>query len=188
MRYLNVLKNQYLVSRAWMLATLVLIIISVILAIALSKLAGNMPVRLVTYDYATSNGYITVTSDGLADANEYLLSIAAADVTNYTTWSSRNVVSQHSRFINRLSPALYNKIGKSILDAATNKKTTQEAQTFFIEETKLNPAKNTVQIVGLLRMYQGIEVSKSTKMVYELEYNNRNQIPKITSFRAKESK
>lgn len=188
MRYLNILKNQYKVSRAWMLTTVVLIFISAMLAITLVRVANSLPVRLVSYDFLANNGYVTVTSDGLSDVSDYLESIAAADVTNYTTWSSKNVVNQHARFVNRLSPALYNKIGKTILDSGDSKKSTQEAQTFFIEETKINNSKNTVQIIGLLRMYQGIEVSKSTKMIYELEYNNKNQVPKITSFKARELK
>ncbi|WP_084324603.1 TraE/TraK family type IV conjugative transfer system protein [Marinospirillum insulare] len=188
MRYLNILKNQYRVSRAWMLTTLVLIIISIVLAVTLVKASNSMPVRLVSYDYLANNGYVTVKEDGLSDAVGYLESIAAADVTNYTTWSNKNADKQHARFVNRLSPALYNKIGKSILDTGNKKSETQEAQTFFIEETKVSSARNTVQVVGLLRMYQGIEVSKSTKMIYELEYNNKNQVPKITSFKAKELK
>lgn len=188
MRYLNILKNQYRVSRAWMLTAVVLTIISILLTITLVRVSNSMPVRLVSYEYLANNGYVTVKSDGLSDAAGYLESIAAADVTNYTTWSNKNANKQHARFVNRLSPALYNKIGKSILDTGDSKKETQEAQTFFIEETKINSTKNTVQVVGLLRMYQGIEVSKSTKMIYELEYNNKNQVPKITSFKARELK
>lgn len=188
MRYLNILKNQYRVSRAWMLTTVVLIIVCVLLTTALIKVSNSMPVRLVSYDYLANNGYVTVNSDGLSDAVGYLESIAAADVTNYTTWSNKNADKQHARFVNRLSPALYNKIGKSILDTGNKKSETQEAQTFFIEETKINSTKTTVQVTGLLRMYQGIEVSKSTKMIYELEYNNKNQVPKITSFKARELK
>ncbi len=169
-----------------MLTTVLLVVVSIMLAVTLVRVSNSVPVRLVSYEYLANNGYVTITSNGLADADSYLESIAAADVTNYTTWSNKNVANQYARFVNRLSPALYNKIGKSILDAGDSKKPTQEAQTFYIEETKINNLKNTVQIIGLLRMYQGIEVTRSTKMIYELEYNNKNQVPKITSFKAKE--
>lgn len=184
MRYLNLLKNQFLISRAWMLTSLLLAIITIFLSFALIKMANNLPVRVVTLDYLSSHGYVEVDSLNKANNSEYLISIAAADIVNFTTWHNANVIKQYARFINRFSPSLFNKISAQLRDTASIKSKTQEAQTFFIDKTSINSKLDTVKITGVLRMYQGIELTKSIKMSYTLNYNTRNQLPMLNSFQS----
>lgn len=184
MRYLNLVKNQFLVSRAWMLTSLVLVLIILMLIIVLLKVGASQPVRIVTLDYLANNGYAVIDSTGNADNSEYLISIATSDVTNYTTWNNHNIKKQYQRFTNRFTPALYNKQARELLDVASKKSDSKEAQTFFVDKTLIN--KNTVKVIGTLRMYQGIEQTKAVNMTYTLKYNTNNQIPRIEVFTAEE--
>lgn len=186
MRYLNILKNQWLVSRAWMLSTLVFMGMAVFLVLALIRSSMSTPVRLVPYEYAANNNYVTVTSDAMADKESYLTDIAIADVTNFTTWTNRTIVRQYSRFVNRMTPRLYTESGRMLLDKAEQIKTTEEAQTFFVERTSISKDGNTVLIVGVLRMYQGTVVTNTLNMSYMLEYNSRNGLPLISSFKSEQ--
>lgn len=184
MRYLNILKNQWLISRAWMMTSFIFMFCTIFLVAKLGQSSLDVPVRLIPYDYAANNGYVTVKSDGFGDADNYLVDIAAADIQNYTNWNNRTVVNQYSRFVNRMSPALYNKQGRLLLETAKSKKDTEEAQTFFVERTSISKDKSKVSISGTLTMYQGTVVTRKLNMNYVLSYNSKNGLPKISNFKA----
>src|SRR5690606_29617844 len=118
MRYFNTLRNQWLSSRAWMLSTLVFMFFSMYLLTVIVGLSRNTPVRLVPYDFAAHNGYVTVDTTGLGDKTEYLTSIASADVMNYASWSHRTISRQMGRFVNRMTPRLYARVGTTLINDA----------------------------------------------------------------------
>lgn len=184
MRYLNILKNQWLISRAWMMASLVFMLCTVFLVVKLGQSSLDVPVRLIPYEYAANNGYVTIQSDGIGDDKNYLVDIATADIQNYTTWNNRTAEKQYSRFVNRMSPSLYSKQGRLLLEKAKSKAKTEEAQTFFVERAFVSKDKEKVNIDGTLTMYQGTEITRRLRMKYALSYNSKNGLPMIDNFKA----
>lgn len=184
MRYLNIIKNQWLVARAWMMTSVIFMITTLFFAIKLGQVSLEVPVRLVPYDFAASNGYVTVSDSGVGDKESYIADIASADVLNYASWTNQTIVNQHSRFVNRMSPSLYAKQGRVLLEKAEDKKKSEESQTFFVTRTEVNKDKTQVRVVGTLSMYQGRERTRRMEMVYTLTYNSKNGLPMITAFKA----
>ena len=167
-----------------MMTSVIFMLSTMFLVAKLGQSAIDVPVRLIPYDYAANNGYVTVKSDGFGDADNYLVDIASADILNYTNWNNRTITKQYSLFVNRMSPALYNKQGRLLLETAESKRNTEEAQTFFVENTSISKDKSRVNISGRLTMYQGTEVTRRLNMNYVLSYNSKNGLPMINNFKA----
>lgn len=184
MRYLNILKNQWLVSRAWMMTSIVFMLTTMFLVVKVGQISLEVPTRLIPYEYAANNGYVTVNDDGIADKENYLIDIASADVMNYASWTNRTIVRQHSRFVNRMAPSLYSKEGRLLLERAQDKVKSEESQVFFLTGSEINNDKTKVKVTGSLSMYQGRERTRTTNMTYTLTYNSKNGLPMITGFKA----
>lgn len=182
MRYLNILKNQWLVSRAWMITSVMFMILSFFLAIKLIQASSVVPVRLIPYDFAANNGAITVTGDGLSDSKSYLTSIAISDISNYGSWTNRTIKTQYTRFTNRMHPSLYAQAGRVLLETADSKLKSEESQSLFIEKTSVDG--DTVRVIGTLRLYQGSQITAEVKMRYDLTYTGVTGVPYLINFSA----
>lgn len=182
MRYMNALRNQWIASRAWMFCSIVSWGISIYLVTLIVGMNGQEAVRLIPYSFATSSGPITVTADAISNKSTYLTAIATADINNYTTWKPNTVVSQTSRFVNRMAPGLYSAAGTKLINKASDRSKTEQAQSLFVSSTQV--ADNTVKILGILRMYQGIKQVKAVHMQYLLSYKSNNGMPMLVDFKA----
>src|SRR5690554_2375802 len=104
MRYVNALRNQWLVARGWMFATFAFALFSGYLLIVLGSTVSKMPTRLIPYEFAATNGPVEVSSNGKA-SEAYLARLAESDLQNYTDWTPRSVERQYAMFANRMTPA-----------------------------------------------------------------------------------
>lgn len=182
MRYLNALKNQWLSARAWMFTSLLFAGVSLYLMGQVASMAHNVPVRLVPYEFDTLSGPVEVKQDGTYDDQEYLTTIAMSDLQNYTDWTPYTVENQYGRFSNRMTPALWSKIGTSLMADSSDLANAERSQTFYIDEIRAKDT--TVQLTGRLVVWQGQEQVEDMKMLYELTYQPHKGIPKLAKFAA----
>lgn len=181
MRYLNALRNQWVVSRAWMFTTFVFALFSAYLLIVLGRTVADMPTRLIPYEFATVNGPVKVTSGGKA-SGEYLALISASDLKSYTDWTPRTVQRMYATFANRLTPSLYAKIGADLVARSETLAGSERSQSFFVSHAEAT--KDTVRISGTLRVWQGSELIESKSLVYTLGYRFSGGVPMLNTFKS----
>lgn len=185
MRYLNALRNQWLIARAWMFTTMLFAAFSVYLLISLGRAVADMPTRLVPYDFEVMNGPVKVSTTGRT-SDEYLAKIATSDLKSYTDWTPRTVQNQYGMFANRMTPALYAKIGTDLSVRAEEIADSERSQTFFISH--IEAAEDEVRISGTLRAWHGRELLESEQKIYVLGYQYSRGIPKLNAFRSREGR
>ena len=182
MRYLNSLKNQWVASRAWMFTSLVFMGFTFYLLGQVASMAHNVPVRLIPYEFDATTGPVEVKQDGTYEDQEYLTTIAMADLQSYTDWTPHTVREQYGRFSNRMTPALWSKTGNAIMADALMLAEGERSQSLYIDEVRIRDT--TVQIAGHLQVWQGMERVENMKMLYELTYQPHRGIPKLAVFNA----
>lgn len=185
MRYLNSLRNQWIVAKAWMFTTVLLAAFCIYLLISLGRAVGDMPTRLVPYGFDALNGPVKVSSTGRT-SEEYLAQIATSDLKSYTDWTPRTVRNQYGMFANRMTPPLYAKIGTDLIVRADEIAESERSQAFFISHTEAT--EEEVRISGTLRVWQGRELLETEQKVYVLGYQYSRGIPKLNAFRSREGK
>jgi len=183
MRYLNALRNQWLAARGWMFATLVFAALAAWLALTLGRAVGDLPTRLVPYDFHTLEGPVEVGSDGRS-SEAYLSRIALSDLQLYTDWTPATVASQYARFQNRLTPALYARVGSDLNDAASELADSERSQALFISGTAASD--DRVRGHGVLRIWHGSELAEEREKRYELRYRFSGGMPWLAGFRTEE--
>lgn len=170
--YLDVLANAFKTVNAWRNATFFLGAVVVILAYALVYSARNTPVVLVPYDLATSSERVTVTTNGeiRGTSNEYVANVALGDLSLILNYTPENVVTQHKRFLNRLTEDLYAEQKENLLGLADDLKRKDITQSFFPSEVKVSPEGNKVVVSGTqVRFLAGKELQR-VKLTYVIAY------------------
>lgn len=183
MRYFNALRNQLNIARGWMFTTLIMTVFCAYLLMKLTAATLQTPVRLVPQNFDSMNGYVEVSQKDFSDL-EYITAIAVADLQYFTDWTPRTVKSQHSRFVNRMTPSLYAKEGVNLLINAEAHAKSERTQAFFINDVQAR--KNEVSILGTLEVWQGQERVSNARMTYTLKYTSISGLPKFVSFSAAE--
>lgn len=185
MRYLNALRNQWLISRAWMFSTFAFALFSVYLLIVLGSTISKMPTRLIPYEFAATNGPVTVSSGGSA-SEEYLTRIAHSDLKHYTDWTPLTVERQYAIFANRMTPALYAQVGTDLIAQSRDIAGSERTQTLFVERTEV--AGDQVRVSGTLRSWHGSELIESSRKTYTLGYRFSAGVPSINELNAQEGR
>lgn len=183
MRVLNALRNQWLVSRAWMFSTVMFALFSGYLLITLGSTVKDMPTRLIPYEFDAMTGPVEVSSSGRA-SGEYLARIAESDLKNYTDWTPRTVKRAYGAFANRMAPQLYAQIGADLIAHAETIAASERTQAFFIDKTEALEKENTVRITGTLQVWQGSERIASNRVIYTISYRFSRGVPVINTFKS----
>jgi hypothetical protein len=180
MKYLNALRNQWIAARGWMFCTLLLAGLLIYLLQSYVQLSANMPTRLVPYDLHLMDGPVEVgASTDYTDAS-YLTEIAIADAQLHSNWTPRNVQKQYARFQNRMTPALYAKVGNDLQARIPDLEKSERTQALFVEGTEA--LDNTVRVYGRLRAWHGTEQIEDESVSYRVRYSFSGGVPYVAGF------
>lgn len=170
--YLDVIANVSRTAQAWRFSTFVLTGLVVVLTYALVHSARNTPVVLVPYELASSGERMTVTTNGeiRGTSNEYVANIAMGDLSLILNFTPDNVLTQHKRFLNRVTEELYAQQKETLLGLAEELKKKGVTQSFYPTEVRVASDGARVVVRGTqIRYLAGKELQRVT-MTYVISY------------------
>lgn len=170
--YLDVIANAFSAVKAWRAAAFTLAAVVAFLAWALMYQARNNPVVLVPFELATAGKNMKVAVNGeLRGTNqEYMANTAMSDLTLILNFTPDNVVSQHQRFLNRVTEDLFATQRDNLLGQADEYKRRVMTQSFYPDSVKVSTDSTRVEISGTqIRWMSGKETLRS-RVTYVLTY------------------
>lgn len=170
--YLDVVANAFKTAQAWRTATFVVSTVAVMLAFALVSSARNTPVVLVPEAVATSGERMTVTTNGeiRGTSSEYVANTAMGDLSLILNFTPENVVTQHKRFLNRVTDDLYVQQKESLLAQAEQLKKDNITQSFYPSEVRVAPEGNRAVIRGTQIRYVAGKEMQRVSLTYVISY------------------
>lgn len=170
--YLQTVANAFKTVNAWRSATIAVSVVAAILCYGFVQNARNTPVVLVTHDMATTQGRLTVTTNGeiRGTSNEYLANIALADLGLVLNFTPDNVITQHKRFLNRVTESLYMASGNELLAQAEQLKKDGIVQSFHPDEVKVSQDGTKVYVSGTQIRYRGLGELQRVNLEYIVSY------------------
>jgi type IV conjugative transfer system protein TraE len=170
--YLDVVANAFKTAQAWRTATFVVGAVAIALAFALVSSTRNTPVVLVPESLATSSDRMTVTTNGeiKGTSNEYVANVAMGDLSLILNFTPENVVTQHKRFLNRVTDDLYVQQKEKLLAQAAQLKSDNITQSFFPSEVRVTPEGNSAVIEGTQIRYVGGKEMQRVSLTYVISY------------------
>ena len=171
-RYLDVVANAFSTAQAWRLSAMVLAGVVAFLSYALVYQARNTPVILVPYDLAVSNKTMQVSTNGelRGTSYEYMANTGLSDLTLILDFMPDNVISQHQRFLNRVTEELYGQQRENLLAQADEFKRKAITQSFYPSGIKVSGDSTKVEISGTQIRWMGGKETLRTNVVYILTY------------------
>jgi len=170
--YLDVIANAFSAVKAWRAAAFTLAAVVAFLAWALMYQARNNPVVLVPFELATSgkNMKVAVNGELRGTSQEYMANTAMSDLTLILNFTPDNVVSQHQRFLNRVTEDLFATQRDNLLAQADEYKRRVMTQSFYPDSVKVSTDSTRVEISGTqIRWMSGKETLRS-RVTYVLTY------------------
>lgn len=180
MKYLNALRNQWIAARGWMFCTLLLTGLLIYVLQSYVQLSANMPTRLVPYNLHLMDGPVEVGASADYTDASYLTEIAIADAQLHSNWTPRNVQKQYARFQNRMTPALYAKVGNDLQARIPDLEKSERTQALFVEGTEA--LDGTVRVYGRLRAWHGTEQIEDEPIAYRVRYSFSGGVPYVAGF------
>ncbi|MNR71644.1 TraE protein [compost metagenome] len=170
--YLDVIANAFKTAQAWRTASMFLGAIALMLAAALIYQQRNTPVVLVPYDLASSGKQMTVTTNGeiRGTSYEYMANTALSDASLILNFIPDNVVTQTTRFLNRLTDDLYGQQREPLLAQADDFKRRGVTQSFYPADIRVSPDGKRVEIDGTQLRWVGGKETLRTKLTYVITY------------------
>ena len=171
-QYLEVVANAFQAVRAWKLATFTLAGLVVILTFALIHSARNASVILVPFELATSGKEMRIPLNGeiRGTSSEYVANMALSDLSLILNFTPDSVLTQHQRFLNRVTEDLYATSQGEMIAQAKDFKAQNVTQSFFPSDVTVSPDGSTAKVTGTqLRSMAGKEVMRST-LTYIVTY------------------
>lgn len=170
--YLQTISNAFKTVNAWRSATIAVSVVAAILCYAFVQNTRNTPVVLVTHEMATSQGRMTVTTSGeiRGTSNEYLANVALADLGLVLNFTPDNVLTQHKRFLNRVTESLYSTNGNELLAQAEQLKRDGIVQSFHPSEVKVSEDGTKVYVQGTQIRYRGLGELQRVHLEYVITY------------------
>lgn len=171
-QYLDVVANAFKTAQAWKAACFFLGAVSLLLAYALVSSARNTPVVLVPYELATSGERMKVTTNGeiKGTSSEYLANVALGDLSLILNYTPDNVITQHKRFLNRVTDELYAQQRETLLGLAAELKKQGITQSFYPSEVRVTPEGTRVLIVGTQVRYMAGKEMQRVQLRYQISY------------------
>jgi type IV conjugative transfer system protein TraE len=170
--YLDSVANAFQTAQAWKTATYTLGAAVIFLVGALIYQQRNTPVVLVPHDLAASSARVTVTTNGeiRGTSSEYMANTAMSDASLILNFIPDNVVTQTTRFLNRLTEDLYGEQREQLLAQAEDFKRRGVTQSFYPSEIKVSPDGTRVQIDGTQLRWVGGKETLRAKLTYVITY------------------
>lgn len=186
-QYLDLVANAFKTAQAWRLSTLVLASVVVLQACFLVSIARNTPVTLVPYDLASGSERVKVSVNGelRGTSSEYMANIGLSDLTLILNFTPDNVISQHQRFLNRVTEDLYGNQSSKLLSEAETFKRRGITQSFSPTSIKVSPDSSSVEITGTQLQWTGGKESVRTTSTYVLTYLVTKQFLHVADLRQK---
>jgi len=158
--------------QAWRAAALLLAGVVVFLAWALLYQARNNPVVLVPYELATSNKSMRVSVSGelRGTSQEYMANAGLSDLNLILNFTPDSVVSQHQRFLNRVTEELYASQRDNLLAQADEYKRRGMTQSFYPDGVKVSADGTRVEIAGTQIRWMNSRETLRTRVTYVLTY------------------
>lgn len=170
--YLQVVANAFQAKNAWRAACFAVSAVALVLAYALTQSVRNTPIALITHEMASTTGRMTVTTAGelRGTSNEYLANVAMADLGLILNFTPDNVVTQHKRFLNRVTESLYSSSGTQLLAQADLLKSDGITQSFHPSDVDVSSKGDKVFVKGTQIRYRGTNELQRATLEYVITY------------------
>lgn len=170
--YLEVVANAFKAAQAWRAATFALGVVCTILAVALVQSARNASVILLPYELATLGQEMKLPLSGelRGTSAEYVANIALGDLSLILNFTPDNVITQHQRFLNRLTTSLHGTQREPLLAQADEMKRRNVTQAFFPTDVRVSPDSTTAQVRGTQIRYAGGRETMRQNITYVISY------------------
>lgn len=188
--YIQLTSNAFKAVQAWKFAAFVLAGVSGLLAFSLIYQARNMPVVLVPHDLASSQSRMTVPLNGelRGTSFEYLSNAALSDLSLILNFTPDNVISQHQRFMNRLTEGLYGDQREKLLAEAQTFKSRAVTQSFYPTDVKVSSDFKRVEVTGTQLRWVGGKESVRSTVTYVVTYSMFKGFLHVSDLRQKSDK
>jgi type IV conjugative transfer system protein TraE len=172
-QYLDVVANAFKTTQAWRFASFTLAGVVAVLLYTVVYQSRNTPVVLVPFELATQGKSMSVSVNGelRGTSFEYMANTGLSDLTLILNFTPDNVVSQHLRFLNRVTEELYGQQRESLLAQAEEFKGRAASQSFYPTSIKVNPDSNQVEIAGTQIRWVGSRESVRSAVTYIVTYS-----------------
>lgn len=171
--YLSATANANRATQAWRYASFLLGAMAIAFAYLFVTQVRNSPVVLVPFELATSKGNMAVMVNGeMRGTNaEYLANLGLSDLTLILNFTPDNVISQHQRFLNRLTEDLYGQQRETLLAQAEDFRRRAITQAFYTSNIKVSADSTKVEITGTQIRWIGGKDNR-TSVTYVLTYKS----------------
>jgi type IV conjugative transfer system protein TraE len=185
--YLDTLSNAFSAVKAWRAATFALAGVMAILAYALVYQARNTPVLVVPHNFAAETGRMQVAVNGelRGTSVEYMANLALSDLGLILNFTPDNVISQHQRFLNRVTEDLYGTQREPLLAQADEYKRRAMTQSFFPEDVKVSSKADKVEITGTQIRWLGGKELLRNRVTYVVSYKIYKGFAHVADLRQK---
>jgi type IV conjugative transfer system protein TraE len=172
-KFIDLSSNAFKAVQAWRFAALALAATAGLLAIALVYQARNLPVVLIPHDLASSSARMTVPLNGelRGTSFEYMANAGLSDLTLILNFTPENVITQHQRFMNRLTESLYGQQREELLAQAQVFKSRAVTQSFYPTDIKVSADYQKVEVTGTQLRWVGGKESVRSTVTYFVTYS-----------------
>lgn len=186
-KYLDVVANAFSAMQAWRTAALLLSAVIAFLVYALVYQARNTPVVLVPFELATSNKSMKVAVNGEIKGTsfEYMANTAMSDLSLILNFTPDNVISQHQRFLNRVTEELYGQQRENLLAQADEYKRRAMTQSFYPSGVQVSSDSTRVEVSGTQIRWMGGKETLRSKVTYVLTYQVYKGYAHVSDLRQK---
>lgn len=171
---------------AWKSASFLFAGMTIAFAYLFVSQVRNAPSILVPYEVAIAKGSMAVSTNGeiRGSSSEYMANIALADLGLILNFTPDNVLTQHQRFLNRLTEELYGSQRESLLAQASEYKQSAVTQAFYPSSIKVSTDSTRVELVGTqIRWIGGKDIR--TAVTYILTYKSYKGFAHVSDLRQK---
>lgn len=188
--YIDLSSNAFKAIKAWKFATMTLAATTGLLAFALIYQGRNQPVVLIPHDLAVSKGRMEVPLNGelRGTSFEYMANAALSDLSLILNFTPDNVITQHQRFMNRLTEDLYGKQREELLAQAQIFKSRAVTQSFYPQDVKVSPDFKKVEVTGTQLRWVGGKESVRSTVTYIVSYSMFKGFLHVSDLRQKGDK
>lgn len=170
--FIELSSNAFKAIQAWKFAAFFLAAVVAFLAFALVYQARNVPVVLIPHELAASSQRMQVPLNGELKGTsfEYMANAGLSDLSLILNFTPDNVISQHQRFMNRLTESLYGAQRETLLAQAEGFKRRAVTQSFYPTNIKVSPDYRVVEITGTQMRWVGGKESVRSSVTYFVTY------------------
>lgn len=170
--YLEVVANAFKTAQAWRSASFLLAALVVVLLYANVSQSRSTSTVLVPYEVALAGQPMKVNTSGeiRGTNHEYIANVAMADLGLILNFTPDNVITQHQRFLNRLTEHLHGEQRENLLAQAEDYKRRSVTQAFFPLEVRVMGDGSRAEVTGTQIRYLGGKETLRNRVTYVISY------------------